>query len=294
MKIAIVSPSAPSTHSQERTEQFEQGIKTLGELGFEVEVMPHAKDALGYISASTEDRLSDLHTAYSDPTIEAIVCANGGWNSSHLLQGLDIELIQNNPKPICGFSDITVLLNSVYKATGRVQLHSPMVTWGFYENDDTTNQSFLTALHGGVQECATSSFGKFIQGNNLEGVVIGGNLVTLGNLIGTIHEPEWEGKILVWEETAERTYNLDRELTRFKNIGVWDKIGGMVIGHLDQMKEKFGDRSFDPMEMIEEHFKDCEFPIFKTDLFGHGIKTNMTLPIGGKIVIDEDNVRIES
>jgi len=290
MKAAIVSPSAPSTHSEERNKQFQTGLAVLNDLGIEYIIMPHAQDSLGYVASSTTDRLSDLHAAYKDKSVDIIIAANGGWNCSHLLSKLDYGLIKNNPKPLAGASDITALLNAIYAKTGAVQLYGPMITWGLHNNNAKTNQSFAALVKDHRQEFALSDFGKWLKSGQFNGAVVGGNLVSMASLLGTPYEPDWQDKIFVWEDTEESVYRLDRALTHFKNAGAWGEIKGMVIGHLDQVDEDFAGKKFDAMQMICDLFADYDFPILKTDLFGHNIPTQITLPMGGKLTADDQKV----
>lgn len=283
MKLGIVSPSAPSTHSDKRKEQFNQGLETLKTLNIDYTIAPHAEDALSYVSSSKENRLEDLQNMYADPSIDMLVAANGGWNASHLLDGLDWSAIQHSKKALLGFSDTSVLLNAIYSKTGLQQFHGPMVTWGFYENDSLTNSSFQQAVSDGTQSYSLEKFGEFWKGSDIQGVLVGGNLVSVRNLIGTPFVPDWNNKIFFWEETEETIYRLDRELTHYKNAGVFDKIAGMIIGHLDNIDEDFGGKQINTKDMIMNHLRNYDFPILKTDLFGHGTSTNITIPIGGNI-----------
>jgi len=42
--------------------------------------------------------------------------------------------------------------------------------------------------------------------------------------------------------------------------------------------------------MIKSHFVDYAFPILKTDLFGHSVSSNISIPIGGKIEVKNKKV----
>mgnify|MGYP001603263147 CR=1 FL=1 len=163
VKIAIVSPSAPSTFSPTVKKQFKAGLAALTSLGFEYALMPHAKDNIGYKAASVTDRLSDLHAAYADPTVDIIMAANGGWTCTQLLDGLNYELIRQSSKPLAGASDITALQNAIYTKTGNPQLYSPMVTWGLHNNDSQTLQSFAALATRDQQEWSTGDFGIWLK-----------------------------------------------------------------------------------------------------------------------------------
>lgn len=70
--------------------------------------------------ASIKDRVQDLHEAFLDKNVKAIITAIGGYNVNQILDYIDYNLIRNNPKIICEFSDITALLNSMYAKTGMI------------------------------------------------------------------------------------------------------------------------------------------------------------------------------
>ena len=290
MKIGIVSPSAPSTQTKQRKKQFNLGLKTLKSLGFDYQLSSHTKNFLHYLSDTPQNRLKDLHLMYKDKNIDLIMAANGGWNSNQLLSRLNFNLIKKNPKPLVGFSDITILLNAIFAKTGLIQIHGPMVTWGFDENNELTNQSFLDVLIKKRQIFSLPAFGNFLKKGPLRGVLVGGNLTSLETLIGTPYEPDWRGKIFFWEETGETIYRLDRTLTHFKNTGVWKKIKGMIVGNLNKINNKFCAKKIDVLKMIKSHFVDYAFPILKTDLFGHSVSSNISIPIGGKIEVKNKKV----
>ncbi len=291
MKAAVVSPSAPSTFSEERRSQYERGLTNMSVWGLDYVVMPHAANALSYVSDTADNRLDDFMAAYRDKTVDVVMTTNGGWNAGDILAGIDWETVKNNPKTLVGFSDITALLNAAYAKTGQVQIQGPMVTWGFNENDRLTIECFMKALRDKHYDLPLEKFGKFLRGSNLEGIGIGGNLVTLESLFGTPYMPDFEGKILFWEETEEKLPALMRILAHYKNVGAWDKIKGVIIGRLDQIDCRFAGQEFDPLTTILEYLEPYGFPIMKTELFGHEIDQYLPLPVGGKIKADEEKIQ---
>ncbi len=292
MKIGIISPSAPFTHTKEREEQFKQGLKTIKSLGFSYVLSPHAKNFLNYASDTTKNRLEDIHQMYEDSSVDVIMASNGGRCAGNLLSGLDFDLIKKSNKVLVGFSDITVLLNAIYKKTKITQIHGPMIAWGFHKNDKLINESFKKAINKKEQVFLQSEFGSFLKGSSMEGVLVGGNLASFQVLLGTSYEPDWEGKIFFWEDTEEMINNLDRMLTHFKNAEVWSKINGMMIGNLYNIKNDYYGKKADVLEMIKEHFSEYDFPIVKTELFGHGCSSNISIPVGGSIKASEEKVII--
>ncbi|KAJ0108110.1 peptidase u61 ld-carboxypeptidase a [Diaporthe amygdali] len=82
------------------------------------------------IQSSIANRLSELRTAFSDPSISAIICTIGGPSFNELLPALlaDTELqatIRANPKIVVGFSDITGLHWFLHATTGLRTFYGP-------------------------------------------------------------------------------------------------------------------------------------------------------------------------
>lgn len=289
MKAMIVCPSAPINNTTERRARFDRGVEHLKTL-MDVEMAAHVLGENGYVSASTEGRVSDLLQAFADWEVDVLVAGTGGWNCGHVLESLPWDQLKG--KPLAGFSDISVLQNALYAHGCGRQLLGPMVNWGFCEGEEFTLQSFRQAVKGDAQVYRVPDFGEWWKGDTLDGALVGGNLVSLATLLGTPHAPDWRGKVFFWEETEEELYRLDRALTHFKNAGVWSQISGMVIGKLDQIGETFGERTRDTNEMIREHFARYDFPILKTELSGHHQARMVTLEIGGRFVATNREVRI--
>lgn len=105
--VAIVSPSFGAVG--QFPHRTERGIAYLESLGLRVKVMPHAAETAGWASSSAASRVADIHEAFSDKQVTAIVCGIGGNHSNQLLPLLDYDLIRANPKIFQGYSDITVL-----------------------------------------------------------------------------------------------------------------------------------------------------------------------------------------
>src|ERR1700691_3204692 len=104
-KIAVLSPA-----SSAKSERTTAGIAKLRALGYNAVASEHAYGKHPpYFSASVEDRLNDLHTAFADPEVAAIICTRGGYGSNYLLENLDLNLIRKHPKPFFAYSDHTAM-----------------------------------------------------------------------------------------------------------------------------------------------------------------------------------------
>ncbi len=61
------------------------------------------------MDAPLEERARDVHAAFANAEIKAIICSIGGDDQIKLLKYLDADLIQVHPKPFFGYSDNTNL-----------------------------------------------------------------------------------------------------------------------------------------------------------------------------------------
>ncbi|WP_018348538.1 S66 family peptidase [Longispora albida] len=117
-RVAIVSPSTgrlPHTFPH----VHELGIARLrDELGLVPVEYPTTRDP----HASPADRARDLHAAFADPEITAILSVIGGDDQITVLKHLDAGLLRANPKPFFGYSDNTNLLAFLWQA-GVVGFH---------------------------------------------------------------------------------------------------------------------------------------------------------------------------
>ena len=110
-KIAIVSLSAGTIGESFVSHEVELGKKRLEAYGLDVVMMPHAECGIEYVKAHPEMRAKDLLQAFSDDSIDMILCAIGGDDTYRLLP----YLFQNDElkkavkhKIFLGFSDTTI------------------------------------------------------------------------------------------------------------------------------------------------------------------------------------------
>ena len=124
-------------------------MKHLESLGFTVKIAPHALNQRGFVSDTAENRVSDLHEMFADPSVRAIVAAIGGNHSCHLLPRLDFDLIRTHPTILMGFSDMTVLNVAIWAKTGLVTFSGPMLLTDFADYPqmlEYTERSFINTL----------------------------------------------------------------------------------------------------------------------------------------------------
>ncbi len=198
----------------------------LEELGFDVSFSSNYFEHDLFDSASIASRVEDLHEAFLDPSIDAVLATIGGFNCNELLPYLNYDLIAQNPKIFCGYSDTTALLNAIYAKTGMETYMGPSYSsFKMEAGQNYQTESWLKAITQDKYEVTPSSEWssdawylpdaprhfmptewKVYKAGSASGTIIGGNLSTFGLLRGTPYAPQEENYILFMEEAEEDDY----------------------------------------------------------------------------------------
>ena len=176
---------------------------------------------------------------FSDPNIDAIFCARGGYGANRVLPLLDYDLIQSKPKIFMGYSDVTAFLTSITQKTGLVTFHGPMLST-FKNKLVPYNLDTLVNVLSGKEDI------RIVEPNELKSTILksgkaigplwGGNMCLLGNQLGTKNQLNTDGVILFIEDVDESLYAFDRMLFHMKAAGMFENIRGLIVGELTEMK----------------------------------------------------------
>ncbi|PPQ96391.1 hypothetical protein CVT26_004993 [Gymnopilus dilepis] len=145
--IAILSPSARLNNLLPKRVSLAIGF--FSSLGFKVKLNDKPLSRTATLKESIEQRVKEIHEAFIDPEVQAIVCSLGGPNCNELLNHLDYNLIKANPKILCGFSDITYLHYALYTQSDLRTFYGPTALTQFAEFPsplDTTASHFMKIL----------------------------------------------------------------------------------------------------------------------------------------------------
>lgn len=289
--IGIVSPSNPVT--DEHASQLEKGIHVLQNLGLHVRLGEHLRcNTLGF-SATPLEKAADINAFFSDDSIQAVMCSQGGDTANGCLECLDWETIGKNPKVFIGISDVTVLLNAINTKTDMVTFHGNDLLWGLGRVPTEYDLSeFQRRLFGGemgpvppVGERTTIRRGKS------EGRLWGGNLRCLLKLSGTPYFPNLKNSMLFLEALDISPAGCHAAFHQMRQMGVFRNVNGVVVGYVDGLKGK--PRQFQMESILLEVTADMDFPILKVNDFGHNCP-NAVLPIGARARVDADAMSVES
>ncbi len=284
--IGVIAPSDPVLPEQEH--KLQSGLDYLANLGFKVKIGTNLRsNALGY-AASPEEKAEDLNLMFADPKIKAIICAQGGDTANAALSLIDWENIRQNPKVFLGLSDITVLLNAIFRQTGLVTFHGNDILWGFGNNLDPYEQKEFvrTLVDGLIGPIPPNRTRNCIRGGQAGGILLGGNLRCLLKLAGAPYWPDFSGAILFVEAYEISPTACHTAFHQMRQMGVFDQISGAVVGYIYSMQHRNMTRPHIEhvlLEVTEEN----SFPILKMNEFGHNCP-NTVLPVGGEAFLNAD------
>ena len=282
--IGICAPAG----ALKRHDEIEEFQETIQQLGFKTKIAPNISKKYGYFAGSDKERAEDFMSLINDDDVQGIFFIRGGWGCARLLQYLDFEQISEKPKVIMGFSDVTTLLNAIYKHSGLITFHGPNgnSSWNEY-SVDYIRKTLMDQENVLFQNSSEDTNTRTLSPGKAYGHIIGGNLSVLTSLIGSEHLPEWDGKILLLEDVGEEPYRIDRMLTQLKLNGAFDQVRGIVLGAFRKCVPEEPHRSFTLEEVFEQHFSALEIPVYSGAQFGH-TKHKFTIPIGVEAVMDAD------
>ncbi len=292
MTIGLVYPAGWT-----KQEDVELGKAYLEKLGYNVILGANAGKQHGYLSATDKERATEFMSAVENPAIDAIICARGGYGTMRMLEMLDYTSIRKHPKIICGYSDITALINIIYERSGLVTFHGPGAMASFHE---FTEKSFMDVLTTNPEKAAkpyspvimppTEGWKAMNLGKNgkAKGRLVGGNLTLLSMTTGTPLEINTKGALLFFEDVTEEPYRIDRMITQLLLAGKLQECAGIAIGQFTKCDAEDAAHSFTVQEVLEDRLKGLGRPIVTGLQFGH-VPQKYTYPIGVQAELDAAN-----
>lgn len=312
-EVRIIAPS--TSHSILSKENIALSTHRLEQLGLKVTFGKNVNECNSLMTASIESRIEDLHNAFSDNNVKAILTSIGGYQANQLLSYIDNDLIRDNPKIFCGYSDITALGNAIYAKSGLVTYSGVhfssfgMVNGFEYSleyfkkmllEDDASSfeveQSSEWSNDAWYMDQENRNFYpnegyQVINEGECEGTIIGGNLCTLNLLQGSEFMPSLKDSVLFLEDdklTCPKTF--DRDLQSLIHQPGFRDVKGIVIGRF----EKVSNVSNELIQTIIHTKKELShIPVVANADFGH-TSPMFTFPIGGKVKLQvgQNDVRI--
>ena len=275
-RIGVVSPSYwLKKQYMEKTSKFFQ------DKGYTMVMGNSNSMKWGPFAGTPQERADDIHHLFSNPKVEAIICARGGYGANRVLPLLDYNLIRDNPKIFMGYSDITAYLTSITQKTGLVTFHGPMMVSykkGFVNYNFQTMERILNGTPDFKIESPDSLPARILKPGIAMGPLWGGNMTLLINRLGTSDSLDTDGVILFLEDLDEYLYSFERMLVQMRTAGMLDNIAGLIIGELHEFKDQDVAFERNTDEIVMDICGDLEIPIVSNFPCGHGTY-QATLPI---------------
>ncbi len=272
--VAIVSPAGSPSK-----EKYERGLEILRQYSIPF------KSYVDFSETSPGFKAFLLYELITNKDFFYIWTARGGFGSMKLLSYLDellsdVKDLKSYPYLI-GFSDITALHFYFYKKFNKPGVHAPMIADLPNLNKDTTKKLFEILF--GNKDIYLE--GKSYQEGETEGILLGGNLITMASLCGTPYFSYVDDIILFIEDINEKLYRLERALLQIIFTLGKERIKGLILGDLG------GENPLNFLENIKEFLPQYipigyEFPI------GHGLK-NYPVIIGKRAYLKIKNDKAE-
>lgn len=321
--ISIISPS--SGLGELFPHRVRDGVRALERMGFKVKIEKNALGRKEWVSGTVEERVEDLHSAFSNSEVKCILCSIGGDHSNQVLKYLDFELIRNNPKIFIGYSDISVLHYAFYSKASLRTFYGPCLISEFGEYPDVleyTKKSFIEVLTKGTfgeinasEEWTDDFLDWFDQKNHTKertlhksngyewwkegranGEIIGGCIPSINHTLGTEYWIDPKDSLFFMDipeggpgEPIDRA-TLDAFLADLDNARVFENIRGLIIGRPYRSSDS---QSAQLKEMILKYTEGRKYPILYNVNIGHSSPI-ITLPLGisGEIDSSKNSFKI--
>jgi muramoyltetrapeptide carboxypeptidase len=274
-------------------ERQQRAVSVFENLGYELVLGKSTTLRQDIYAGTPEDRAADINAMFGDSSIDAIICARGGYGGNRVWPLLDYEAIRANPKIFVGFSDTTGTLTSIAQRTGLVTFHGPMLTTYGRQTIDYNLESFQTILSGSARveiRSPEACQARTLKPGNARGPLWGGNLTLVNTRLGTPEQIDTTGAILFLEDVGEDLYKFDRMMLHLKNSGCLDHIRGLIVGEMLEMSDTEVPFGKNTDEIVLDVCSDLDIPIVSNFPCGHG-DYQATLPVSHEVelnALDDD------
>lgn len=280
-------------------QEMEPAIKLLQHWGLEV-VIPEGLYAEDHQMAGTDEhRAALLQSLIDDNDIRAILCARGGYGTVRILDRMNLAPLEQHPKWIIGYSDVTALHSHVHNLLGMETLHAtipinipPDATAVPYPATDSLRQALFAGSCQYNLQCSTT----LLRPGKAEGTIVGGNLSVLYSIMGSQSDIDTAGKILFIEDLDEYLYHIDRMMMCLKRSGKLDNLSALIVGGMSDMHDNAIPFGKTAEEIIWDAVKEYDYPVCMGMPFGHIGMGNRALILGRQTTLNitpNGNVTIE-
>lgn len=273
-KVSIVACS--NGQEAESKSQNDELISILKSVFDEVLISDCLYARRNVFQSSPEKRAAELMRMFCNPEITEIYDISGGDIANQVLPFLDYDLIKTSNATFWGYSDLTTVINAIYAATGKesVLYQVKNMVWGDFNK--LQQERFRN------RENLFDPQFTFVQGNRMEGIVVGGNIRCFLKLAGTKYFPNLDGKLLFLEALSGKPAQMATFLAQLQQLDVFEKVNGILLGNFREMEKE----QYDPdiIELVKS-YAGPDLPIAKTSEIGHK-SDSKAIVIGRNFVLE--------
>ena len=274
--IGVVAPSNPIIG--ENIQEIEKAKEIIEKLGFKVKYSKNLFSNTNGYSSTAKEKAQDINDMFADKDVKMIWCAKGGENSNSTFEYLDYNLIKENPKIICGYSDITSITNMITEKTGLITFSGTNFKTIATDETDFSLKEIIKIFVDGNTELGNPEDYTILQEGEAKGRLIGGNLSLIRGMVARKYSIDFKDKILFLEELGIETGPalVSNYLYYMKQNRIFEQIKGLWIGSYEH-------ESGISLEKIvfDVIGHDYKIPIIKSNNFGH-IENKIVIPIGAE------------
>lgn len=287
-EISIISPSSPTSKKN-----IDEGLKKLKNLGFNYKIYDNLYKNSGYLAGCDKERSYDFNCALKDKNTKAIMCMRGGYGSLRIMDLINWNFLKENPKIFMGFSDLTPILNYIFKEFKIISFHCPMLTSNLnnlYSRNSLINSITTVRDNYFIENPKNINLKSFANGKTkVRGNIVGGNLSLICSTLSTKYEIPFKNNILFIEEINESPYKIDRMLMHLYLSGKIFQCSGIILG---QFTNCIDDDFSNIEDILLEKLKLFKKPSIYNLCAGHG-EPRLTIPIGAMAEINTKDLTIE-
>ena len=281
-RVAVVAPSGPVAE-----ERLQAGLDLLRGWDLDPLPAPHVLGRhpdLGHLAGTDADRAADLQRAWCDPSVDAVLCARGGYGAQRVVDLLDWEAMRAaGPKVFVGFSDSTALHEAFAVRLGLVTLYGPVAAGIDFVKNTRAQEHLRATLFAPETVRTLTAGGTALAPGRARGVTLGGCLTLLTTGYGTPHtRATARGGLVLIEDVGEAPYAVDRALTQLLRTGWLNGVAGIALGSWDRCG---------PYEQLRpvcaDRLSGLGVPVVEELGFGH-CEGALTVPFGVSAELDAD------
>ncbi len=274
--IGVVAPSNPIIG--ENIQEIEKAKEIIEKLGFKVKYSKNLFSNTNGYSSTAKEKAQDINDMFADKDVKMIWCAKGGENSNSTFEYLDYNLIKENPKIICGYSDITSITNIITEKTGLITFSGTNFKTIATDETDFSLKEIIKIFVDGNTELGNPEDYTILQEGEAKGRLIGGNLSLIRGMVAGKYSIDFKNKILFLEELGIETGPalVSNYLYYMKQNKIFEQIKGLWIGSYEHESGISLEKIV--FDVIGNEYK---IPIIKSNNFGH-IENKIVIPIGAE------------